>query len=70
MYSRCDSLKNHLQRDHLMDDVVKQGRFECDNCMKKFYHASKLVKHYEEEHDMHIGTRKVAIVRLIKHLLR
>lgn len=55
MYSRLDSLKNHLQYDHLMEDAVKQGRFVCNDCKKKFYHATKLVKHCEEEHNLQLG---------------
>ena len=55
VYSRQDSLKHHLQHDHLMEDVVKKGRFLCSHCEKKYYHATRLVKHCEKEHDLQIG---------------
>ena len=48
-YSQQDSLKHHLQQDHLMEDSVKQGGFVCNYCMRKFYHATKLIKHCEED---------------------
>lgn len=53
-YTIKSNLLRHQRSKHGKES---KGRFTCEvpACMKSFFHASKLVQHYKEDHDMEMG---------------
>ena len=54
-YSRQDSLKNHVRKDHQLENATKLGRFVCSMCGAAYYHAKNLAQHCETEHQNKIS---------------
>ena len=52
-YSRKSILKQHMKTAHKKEEV-KQGRFICSQRDKSFYHATKLVAHCQDDHQLKI----------------
>ena len=57
-HSRKDNLKRHLKKVHgIIEDDKTTPRFVCQvsACEKAFFHAKRLVEHYNQQHSIHIG---------------
>ena len=63
-YSRKSTLKQHMMTAHKKEEV-KQGRFSCSQCDKSFYHATKLVTHCQDDHQLKICMKIIVILTFV-----
>ena len=58
-YSRKDNLKQHVKQCHpeVCDEEERQEHYKCgvSNCTQSFYHATQLMKHLQEVHQISVG---------------